>query len=107
MRIVQAARASAVRVCGTAVFSLAASLVVYGGVDAYDRAATDDPVAIADRALSRSFNREVADREISAASPRTTAILRKASSNSPPTAVLRSIRRWLIASRPRKSKTPR
>ena len=67
MRIVQAARHPLFAFAGAAVFSLAASLVVYGGVDAYDRAATDDPVAIADRALSRSFNREVADREISAA----------------------------------------
>ena len=67
MRIVHAARHPLFALAGAAVFALAAALVVYGGVDAYDRATTDDPVAIADRALCESFNREVAEREISAA----------------------------------------
>jgi hypothetical protein len=52
---------------GAAAFAIAATAVICGGIDAYNRAANDDPVAIADRALEDSFNPEVAEREISAA----------------------------------------
>jgi hypothetical protein len=52
---------------GAVAFALAAIFVLPGGIEAYNAATTDDPVAIADQALDRSFNREVAEREISTA----------------------------------------
>ena len=67
MRIAQAAHHPLFALAGGAVFLLAATFVVPAGLEAYDRATTSDPVAIADEALNRSFNREVAEREISAA----------------------------------------
>lgn len=67
MRIVQAARHPLLALAAAAAFALAATLALQGDVDAYDRAATNDPVAVADAALNRSFNREVAEREISTA----------------------------------------
>jgi hypothetical protein len=45
--------------------AIAAGVFIRGGMAAHDRlAAADDPVAISDLALARSFNREVAEREI-------------------------------------------
>jgi hypothetical protein len=67
LRIVQAAQHPLFALAGGAAFLLAATFAVHGGVDAYDRATADDPVAIADHALDRHFNREVAEREINAA----------------------------------------
>jgi hypothetical protein len=50
------------------VFALVAAVLVRGGVAARDRlTAADDPVKISDRALDRTFNRDVAQRGISAA----------------------------------------
>jgi hypothetical protein len=49
-------------------FALVAAVLVRGGVAARDQlAAADDPVKISDRALDRTFNRDVAQRGISAA----------------------------------------
>lgn len=46
----------------------AAGFFIRGGLAEHDRlAAADDPVAISDRALAQSFNRDVAEREIRAA----------------------------------------
>jgi hypothetical protein len=67
VRIIEAAQHPLFALAGGALFLFAAGFVVHGGVEAYDRAIADDPVAIADAALDRSFNREVAEREISAA----------------------------------------
>ncbi len=67
MKIVQAAQHPLCAFAGAAAFALAATFVLHGGVEAYDAAADDDPVAITDRALAQSFNREVAEREIGAA----------------------------------------
>jgi hypothetical protein len=67
VRIVQVARHPLLPLSCAAVFLLAGALVVHGCFDAYSRAATDDPVAIADRALDTRFNQEIAEREISAA----------------------------------------
>jgi hypothetical protein len=48
--------------------AVAAGIFIRGGIAAQDQvAAADDPVQIADRALARSFNREVAEREIRSA----------------------------------------
>src|SRR6516165_9990011 len=48
--------------------AIAAGVFIRGGIAAHDRVgAADDPVQIADRALARSFNREVAEREIRSA----------------------------------------
>jgi hypothetical protein len=48
--------------------AIAAGVFIRGGIAARDRASVaDDPVKISDRALARSFNREVAEREIRAA----------------------------------------
>ena len=52
---------------GVAVFALAAIMVIRGGIQARELAAADDPVAIADRALDRGFNRDIAEREINSA----------------------------------------
>jgi hypothetical protein len=67
VRLIQAAQHPLFALAGAAVFLAAATFVVHGGIAAYDRAAAEDPVAIADEALNRSFNREVAEREICAA----------------------------------------
>jgi hypothetical protein len=48
--------------------AIAAGFFIRGGIAAQDQvAAADDPVRITDRALARSFNREVAEREIRSA----------------------------------------
>jgi hypothetical protein len=52
---------------GVAVFAAAAILAIHEGAGAYETVTADDPVAIADQALSRSFNQGVAEREIGAA----------------------------------------
>jgi hypothetical protein len=67
VRLIRAARHPLFALVGVAVFALSAALVFQGGADAYRAATTDDPAAIADQALSGSFNREVAEREIGAA----------------------------------------
>lgn len=67
LRFFQAAQNPLFALAGGAVFLVAATFVVHGGVAAYHRAAANNPVAIADEALSRSFSPEVAEREISAA----------------------------------------
>ena len=67
MRIVRVVKHPLSALSGAAALALAATFVLHRGIDAYDAATTDDPVAIADRALDRSFSREVAEREISAA----------------------------------------
>jgi hypothetical protein len=46
---------------------MAAIFAIHGGAGVYETASTDDPVAIADQALSRSFNRDIAERGIGAA----------------------------------------
>jgi hypothetical protein len=46
-------------------FAIAAALFLRGGIDAHQRlAAADDPVAVTDRALAASFDRDIAEREI-------------------------------------------
>jgi hypothetical protein len=51
-----------------ALFAIAASFFVRGGIVAHERAAVaDDPVAISDQALAQAFDRGVAEREINAA----------------------------------------
>ena len=67
MRIVEAAQHPLLALAGAAAFALAATFAVPAGIKAYDAAVTDDPAAIADRALDRSFNQEIAEREIGAA----------------------------------------
>jgi hypothetical protein len=67
VRLLEAAQHPLFALAGGAVFLVAATFAVHGGVAAYDRAAANDPVAIADQALDRGFNREVAEREIRAA----------------------------------------
>jgi hypothetical protein len=67
VRIVQVAQHPLLALAGVAVFAVAAIFAILGVVEAYEAAVTDDPVATADRALARRFNREVAGREISAA----------------------------------------
>ena len=52
---------------GVAAFALAATFAIPAGIKVYDADVTDDPAAIADRALARSFNQEIAEREIGAA----------------------------------------
>ena len=50
------------------IFAFAAAAFVRGGIAARNRLAlADDPVRISDQALDRSFNRDVAEREIGAA----------------------------------------
>ena len=64
-QILNAMRHPAMAVAGAAFFALAALAVIRGGVDARARiAAEDDPVKISDQALDRSFNTDVAEREI-------------------------------------------
>ena len=67
MKIVQAAQHPLFALTGAAVFAVASAVLIHGGVESRARAATDDPVEIADRALEHSFNRDSAEREISAA----------------------------------------
>ena len=67
MRIVRAAQHPLLALAGAAAFALAATFAVPAGIKAYDAAVTDDPAAITDRALDRSFNQEIAEREIGAA----------------------------------------
>jgi hypothetical protein len=67
VRIIRAVQHPLFALAGVAVFALAGSFAIHGGLGAYDRATTDDPVAVADRALDRSFTRELAEREIGAA----------------------------------------
>jgi hypothetical protein len=48
-----------------ALFAIAAAFFLRGGIAAHQRmAAADDPVAVTDRALAASFDRDVAEREI-------------------------------------------
>ncbi len=67
MRLVQAVQHPLLALAGAAVFAVAATVIIPRGIDAYDAAVTDDPAAIADRALDRTFDQEVAEREIGAA----------------------------------------
>ena len=67
MRIVEAAQRPLFALVAGAVFLVAATFVLHRGLEAYDRAAANDPVAITDEALNRGFNRQAAEREISAA----------------------------------------
>ena len=67
MRIIEAAQHPLLALAGAAAFALTATFAVPAGIKAYDAAVTDDPAAIADRALARSFNQEIAEREIGAA----------------------------------------
>jgi hypothetical protein len=67
-RFIKAARHPASALAGAILFSLAAFVFIRGGIVVGDRlAAANDPVKISDQALDRSFNRDVADREIRAA----------------------------------------
>lgn len=62
------ARQPAAVLIGGVLCAIAAGIFIRGGVTAHDRlAAADDPVEISDRALARSFDRVVAEREIHAA----------------------------------------
>jgi hypothetical protein len=67
VRIIRVAQHPLFALAGVAVFAAGAIFAIRGGADAYEIARTDDPVAIADQALSRSFNQDVAEREIGAA----------------------------------------
>jgi hypothetical protein len=53
-------------VCAT-FFGLAAVVLIHAAIDIGRQLSADDPVQIADRALARSFNREIAEREIRSA----------------------------------------
>ena len=67
MRIIRVAQHPLFSFAGVALFAAAAFFAIRGGADAYETATADDPVAIAEQALSRGFNQDVAEREISAA----------------------------------------
>jgi hypothetical protein len=67
VRIIRLAQHPLFAFAGAAVFAAAAIFAIHEGEGAYETAIADDPVAIADQALSRSFNRDVAEREIGAA----------------------------------------
>ncbi|HEV2626794.1 MAG TPA: hypothetical protein VGV62_17095 [Xanthobacteraceae bacterium] len=70
-----------------ALFAIAASFFVRGGIVAHERAAVaDDPVAITDQALAQVFDRGVAEREINAALAAGDLDLAQSLSRSPPTA---------------------
>jgi hypothetical protein len=59
---------AALALVGAAAFGLLALALLGGGIDAREQLATDDdPVKISDRALDRSFNQDVAAREIQSA----------------------------------------
>ena len=61
-------RHPAVALVGAVVFALVAVMLIHGSVAARNQlAAADDPVEISDQALDRTFNRDVAEREIRAA----------------------------------------
>jgi hypothetical protein len=67
-RFIRAVRHPACALACALTFALVAAVLVRGGVAARDQlAAADDPVKISDRALDRTFNRDVAQRDISAA----------------------------------------
>ena len=67
-RFIRAMRHPAFALVCAVVFALGAIMLVRGGVAARDRlAVADDPVRISDQALDRTFNRDVAEREINAA----------------------------------------
>ena len=68
LRLGRVARHPAVALGCAALFALAALVFVRGGIAARGAlAAADDPVQVADRALDRSFDRAVAEREIRSA----------------------------------------
>src|SRR5215472_4285996 len=49
-------------------FAIAAAFFLRGGIAAHQRlAAADDPVAVTDRALAATFDRDIAEREIRSA----------------------------------------
>jgi len=61
-------RHAALALAGAAIFGLATLALVGGGIDAREAiAARDNPVKLSDRALDRSFDGKVAEREIGAA----------------------------------------
>ncbi len=61
-------RHPALALAGAAIFALGALVAMRGGMDARARfAAASDPAQISDRALDRTFNRAVAEREIRSA----------------------------------------
>ena len=67
-RLSRMVRHPAVALVCAAVFALVAVALIHAGVAARNRlAAADDPVKISDRALDRTFNRDVAEREIRSA----------------------------------------
>lgn len=68
-RFLQALRHPLSALAGAALFALAALTLICASEDVRARldAAADDPAQISDRALARSFNRDVAEREIRAA----------------------------------------
>jgi hypothetical protein len=66
-RRIGAVRHPALALVAALCFAFAAVAGIRGGIDARARAAEDDPVKISDLALEQAFNREVAEREISAA----------------------------------------
>ena len=68
MRLARAVSHPATAVVGAIVFALAAFVFIRGGVAAHNQLAiAGDPVKISDQALDRSFNRDVAEREIRSA----------------------------------------
>ena len=67
MRIIRVAQHPLFAFAGVVVFAASAAFAIYCGAGAYEAATTGDPVAIADQALGRSFNQDVAEREIGAA----------------------------------------
>ena len=67
-RLTRMVRHPAVALVSAVVFALVAAMLIHGSVAARNRlAAADDPVEISDRALDRTFNRGVAEREIRSA----------------------------------------
>lgn len=67
-RLIGAVRHPAFALGCAVIFAFVALVVIRGGVAARNQvAAADDPVKVADQALDRSFNRDVAEREINAA----------------------------------------
>ncbi len=67
-RLIRLSRHPAFALVCALVFAMVATAFVHGGMAARKQIAlADDPVRISDQALDRSFNREVAEREIGAA----------------------------------------
>jgi hypothetical protein len=67
-RLTRMVRHPAVALVSAVVFALVAAMLIHGSVAARNRlAAADDPVEISDRALDRTFDRGVAEREIRSA----------------------------------------